>query len=159
MKQKELSVWLKLILVICGLFVLLFGFYIGPHTGREILLKSENLKELYIPFVTFVLITEVPFFIGLVLGWRICTDIALDQSFTARNADRLKIISILSMTEGVLYVGALLYLFIVGNYHTNILIILLLILFFSVVISIFTSLLSHLVRKASEIKLDNDLTI
>ncbi|WP_439021220.1 DUF2975 domain-containing protein [Bacillus thuringiensis] len=63
------------------------------------------------------------------------------------------------MMEGILYIGALLYIFIVGNYHTSILVIPLLILFFSVVISIFTSLLSHLVRKASDIKEDNDLTI
>lgn len=76
-----------------------------------------------------------------------------------KNANRLKRISILSMTEGVLYIGALLYIFTAGSYHTSILVILLLILFFSVVISIFTSLLSHLIRKASEIKDDNDLTI
>ena len=63
------------------------------------------------------------------------------------------------MMEGILYIGALLYIFIVGDYRASILVILLLILFFSVVISLFTSLLSHLVRKASDIKEDNDLTI
>ncbi|WP_255266681.1 DUF2975 domain-containing protein [Bacillus cereus] len=65
----------------------------------------------------------------------------------------------LSMIECVLYMGALLYLFVVGSYQTSLVMIMLLILFFAVVISIFTSLLSHLVRKASEIKEDSDLTI
>ncbi|GAB6439346.1 hypothetical protein bcgnr5372_62290 [Bacillus luti] len=99
------------------------------------------------------------YFIALFLGWKICSDIAVDEGFTSQNAKRLKTISISSMMEGILYIGALLYIFIVGNHHTSILVILFLILFFSVVISIFTSLLSHLVRKASGIKEDNDLTI
>lgn len=159
MKQKELSVWLKLIIIVCGFFGLLFCIYFGPETGRKILLNSENLKTLYNPFITFIWITGIPFFIALVLGWKICSDIGSDQAFTVKNADRLKIISVLSMIEGVLYVGALFYFFVVGSYHTNVLFILLLILFFSVVISVFTSMLSHLVRKASEIKQDNDLTI
>ncbi len=63
------------------------------------------------------------------------------------------------MLEGVLYVVALLFLFVSGSFHTNVLAILLLILFFAVVIAVFTSLLSYLVRKASDIKQDNDLTI
>ena len=159
MRQKELSIWLKLIIVICGLFGLLFCIYFGPETGRNILLNSENLKTLYNPFITFIWITGIPFFIALVLGWQICSKIGFDQAFTVKNADRLKMISVSSMIEGVLYVGALIYLFVVGRYHTNVLIVLLLILFFSVVISVFTFMLSYLVRKASEIKQDNDLTI
>lgn len=159
MKQKELSIWLKLIIIFCGCFGLLFCMYIGPKTGRVLLLDSENLEALYNPFVVFVWITGIPFFIALFLGWQICSDIRLDQAFTIRNAGRLKKISMLSMIECVLYVGALLYLFVIGSYQANLVMIMLLILFFAVVISIFTSLLSHLVRRASEIKEDSDLTI
>jgi hypothetical protein len=159
MRQKELSVWLKLIIVICGFFGLLLCIYFSPEIGKNILLNSEDLKILYNPFITFIWITGIPFFIALVLGWQICSDIGSDQAFSVKNANKLKIISILSMIEGVLYVGALLYIFVVGSYHTYVLIFLLLVLFFSVVISVFTSMLSHLVRKASEIKQDNDLTI
>lgn len=158
-KQNELSLWLKLIIILCGCFGLLFCIYIGPETGRAVLLSSESLKGLYKPFVLFIWITGIPFFSALFLGWKICSEIASDKSFTVKNANRLKRISILSMTEGILYIGALLYIFVAGRYHTSVLVILLLILFFSVVISIFTSLLSHLIRKASEIKDDNDLTI
>lgn len=159
MRQRELSIWLKLIIIFCSCIGVLFCMYIGPKMGKAVLLESEQLKELYNPFVSFIWITGVPYFIALFLGWKICLDIAVDEAFTSQNAKRLKAISILSMMEGILYIGALLYIFIVGDYHTSILVILLLILFFSVVISIFTSLLSHLVRKASDIKEDNDLTI
>jgi len=159
MRQKELSVWLKLIIVFCGIFGLLLCFYIGPVIGKRILMDSATFKILYKPAILFIWITWIPFFIALVLGWKICSDIGSDHAFSVKNAVRLKIISILSIIEGILYISALFYLFVVGSYHTNVLIVMLLILFFSVVISVFTSMLSHLVRKASEIKQDNDLTI
>ncbi|QPQ30563.1 DUF2975 domain-containing protein [Lysinibacillus sp. JNUCC 51] len=159
MKQKELSRWLKLIIICCALFGLLFCVYVGPQTGKEVLLDSEELLALYKPFIAFMWITGIPFFIALTLGWKICTDIGSNQDFTVANADRLKIISVLAMIEGVIYVAALLYIFAIGSYHTDVLVIMLLILFFAIVISVFTSMLSYLVRKASEIKQDNDLTI
>lgn len=158
MKQKELSAWLKQIIIFCGLFGLTFCIFIAPELGKT-LLQSEHLKSLYVPYLVFIWITGIPFFIALAIGWLICSDIHSDQSFTLKNADRLKRISILSMVEGILYVEALLFIFITGRYHPYILFGMLLILFFAVIISTFTSMLSHLVRKASEIKQDHDLTI
>lgn len=134
-------------------------------------MNSENLRGLYEPFIIFIWVTKIPFFIvfiwtagipffiALILGWQICSDIGYDQAFTIKNADRLRKISILSMIESVLYVFALLYLLISGGYNASILMVLLPILFFSFVITIFTSMLSYLVRNASELKQDNDLTI
>ena len=34
-KQKELSLWLKLIIILCGCFGLLFCIYIGPENGKS----------------------------------------------------------------------------------------------------------------------------
>ncbi|MCU0097552.1 DUF2975 domain-containing protein [Bacillus sp. OR9] len=110
-------------------------------------------------FIVFIWITGIPFFITLVLGWQICSDIGYDQAFTLENADRLRRISSLLMLESGLYIFALLYLLISGDYNTNILMLLLPTLFFAIVISIFTSMLSYLVRNACEIKQDNELTI
>ena len=70
MKQNELSLWLKLIIILCGCFGLLFCIYIGPETGRAVLLVSENLKGLYKPFVLFIWITGIPFFSALFLHWK-----------------------------------------------------------------------------------------
>ncbi|EPD54323.1 hypothetical protein HMPREF1210_00309 [Paenisporosarcina sp. HGH0030] len=159
MKQNELAKWLKIIIVFCWLFGLMFCVYIGPETGKNILLDSDPLKELYKPLIACIWITGIPYFFALCIGWSICSDINVGNDFTLKNANRLKRISVLAMIEGVLYVFALLYVFISGNYNTNLLMILLLILFFAVVISVFTSLLSYLMHKASDIKQDNELTI
>jgi len=159
MKQKELAKWLKIIIVFCWLFGLLFCIYVGPETGKNILLDSGSLKEVYKPFIAFIWITGIPYFFALCIGWSICSDINVGNDFTLKNANRLKRVTVLAMTEGVLYVIALLYIFISGNYNTNLLMILLLILFFAVVIAVFTSLLSYLMGKASELKQDNELTI
>lgn len=134
--------------------------YLCRTTNRkEVFLDSEELLSLYKPFIAFIWITGILFFTALSLGWKICKDIGSNQDFTVANADRLKIISVLAMIEGVLYIAALLYIFSVGSYHTNVLVIMLLILFFTIIISVFTSMLSYLVRKESEIKHDIDLTI
>lgn len=134
-------------------------------------MHSKSLKGLYEPFIIFIWVTKIPFFIvfiwitgipffiTLVLGWQICSDIGYDQAFTIENADRLRRISSLLRLESVLYIFALLYLLISGDYNTNILMLLLPTLFFAIVISILTSMLSYLVRNASEIKQGNDLTI
>lgn len=159
MKQKELSNWLKLIIVFCGILGLLLCVYFGPEIGREVLLNSEKMKVLYKPFIVFIWITGIPFYIALILGWQICLDISSNQAFTIKNADRLKKISVLAMIEGLIYIVALVYLLVDQILSTNILTIILLILFFAVIISVFTSMLSHLVREASKIKTDNDLTI
>ena len=159
MKQKELSNWLKVIIVICGILGLLFCVYFGPEIGREVLLNSEKMKVLYKPFIVFIWITGIPFYIALILGWQICLDISTNQAFNIKNADRLKQVSVLAMIEGLFYVVALVYLLVDQSFSTNMLIIILLILFFAVVISVFTSMLSQLVREASKIKTDNDLTI
>lgn len=63
MKQRELSRWLKLIIVFCGFFGLLFCIYVGPETGRELLLDAENLKGMYKPFTIFIWVTGIPFFL------------------------------------------------------------------------------------------------
>lgn len=159
MKQKELAKWLKIIIFFCWIFGLLFCVYAAPETGKNILLDSYPLNELYKPFIAFIWITGLPYFYALCIGWSICSDINIGNDFTVKNAKRLKRISVLAMTEGVLYLIALLYVFISGHYNTNLLMVLLLILFFAVVISVFTSLLSYLMGKASKIKQDNELTI
>jgi len=133
MKQRELSRWLKLIIV-CALFGLLFCIYAGPQTCKKVLLDTEELQALYKPFIW---ISRIPFFIELALGWKICTDIGSNQDFTVANADRLKIISVLAVIEGVLYVAAVLYIFSVCSYHTNVLDFI-----FIIDISVFTLMLS-----------------
>ncbi|MFU0788561.1 DUF2975 domain-containing protein [Virgibacillus proomii] len=159
MKQKELSNWLKVIIVICGILGLLFCVYFGPEIGKEVLLNSEKMKVLYNPFIVFIWITGIPFYIALTLGWKICLDISTNQAFNIKNANRLKQVSILAMIECFFYFVALIYLFIVKSISINMLIIILLILFFAFVISVLTSILSQLVREANKIKTDNDLTI
>lgn len=160
MKQRELAVWLKLIIVCCGIFGGLFCIYIAPETAKAILLDADqSLAHLYTPFLIFIWVTGIPFFISLRLGWQICSDIYAGDAFTLPNANRLKWISFHAMMEGVLYIGALVYFFTAGGYAVNAVIAMLLILFFAITIAVFTSMLSHLVRNASELKQENELTI
>jgi len=81
LKQKELANWLKIIIVFCWLFGLLFCVYVGPETGKNILLDSDSLKESYKPLIAFIWITGIPYFFALCIGWSIYSDINVDYDF------------------------------------------------------------------------------
>ena len=83
MRRRELSIWLKLIIIFCGCIGVRFCMYIGPKMGKAVLLASEQLKDLYNPFVSFIWIKGFPYFVALFLGWKICSDIAVDEVFTS----------------------------------------------------------------------------
>lgn len=49
MKQRELSRWVKLIIVFCALLGLLFFIYVGPQIEKDVLLdlvrKASEIKQ------------------------------------------------------------------------------------------------------------------
>ena len=92
-------------------------------------------------------------------SWNICERISSDQSFCEGNAKALKHISILALVECILYLMAAFVLVLCNLLHPGILLIILFIQFAGIAIAVVAATLSHLVKKASDIKAENDLTI
>ena len=88
MKQKELSRWLKAILVLAVVAGLVTLLVLVPSFGRSTVLTYPEYAFLYWPCLLFIWLSGVPLFAAIGYAWRVCSELARDNSFTAENARR-----------------------------------------------------------------------
>ncbi len=159
MDQKKLANWIKVILVgigLCGLFIYL---YVVPELGRTMVAKYPEYSHGFWPWLCFIWCTGINCYVALGFAWKIATDIGIDKSFSQKNAERLRAISILAATDaGVFFFGNVVLL-LLNLSHPGIVILSMLIVFAGVCISVAAAALSHLVQKAAALQEDSDLTI
>lgn len=159
MKQKELSIWLKFLVVLSGAMGFVLMFWLAPTYGRMLAMTNPRLAHTFWPSLAFVWGAGIPIYLMLYEGWKIFTNIGEDQSFSQDNVDRLKKISILAIIEIILYLAATIVLLVYGITNIAVYIVIFMILFVSIFIAMSGATLSHLVNKALELKKENDLTI
>lgn len=159
MSQKSLSKWLKGIIAgmaVCGAIIYL---YLIPVWGRDLVEANPEFSNCYIPWLAVLLISAIPCYWGLYFGWKIAAEIGKDNSFSVENALYLKNISILAALDSVYFFGANLVLMIINMNHPGIFLISLLVVFAGIAVTVAAAALSHLVKKAADIKAENELTI
>ena len=157
MDQKGLSLMLRLLvaLVAAAGAVLSAVLIRYGHT----LCVARGQIELFVPCLVFFLLTLAVAYVALVLAWRIFASIGRDQSFTLDNARRLKNISWLACIDAVAYLLALPVLVNVTAVKPLTVLVLLLLAFAGVCVAVASACLSHLVKKAADLKSEQDLTI
>jgi len=164
MTQKSLAKWIQGILLGFGAFGLFFCagviyFGIIPIIGKDIVYSHPEFSYMFTPWMVFLLLTAVPCYIFLFLGWKISKNIMNDNSFSRENASYLKKMAYLALGDTVFFfLGNILY-FLLGMNHPGMLLGSLVIDFLGVSVSVGCAALSHLVQKAYELKAENDLTI
>ena len=62
MKQKELSKWIKGIIIIAAVIGLLFCFWIVPSLGNDAVSINPELHYMFYPCLIFIWITAIPFY-------------------------------------------------------------------------------------------------
>ncbi|MCL1914146.1 MAG: DUF2975 domain-containing protein [Eubacteriaceae bacterium] len=160
MGHKELSRWLKALLVLTAVIGLFLAFVLMPNVARTLLEEDRmHYAHLELPFEIFVWASVVPFLAMLFLAWQVFDQIGKDNSFCEENANKLKTISILGVVEVVYYFGGLVALMFIDIFYAPIIITIAIVIFFAFAISVIAAALSHLVLKAWIIKSENDLTV
>ena len=159
MKQKELSVWLRAIVVLIGAAVLFLALVFVPDLGQEAARQNHSYAYLYWPYLIFIWCTTLPVFAALVIAWRIFGEIGRDNSFCLKNARRLRAISILALADTLLYILWAVALGFIHLLHPSVLIGSVCIVFMGLAMTVGTAALSHLTKKAADLKAENDLTI
>ena len=159
MKQLEMAKWLKGLTLFTGAIGLVTLSMIVPVVIGEVFIgENESTVWVYL-FNGFVWLTAVPVYIALYKIWKICGNIAINNSFCNANATYLKDISCLAIFDTALYLVTM----IIGILFMQVNIIAILLLICGVGAGIFVAVatvaLAHLTTKASAIKQENDLTI
>ena len=160
MNQKNLSTWLKAVIIGTGIFgLIVFGFFI-PAYGANFASLNPEVAYCYWPWLIFLWLCSVPCFASLFFGWKIASNIGNDNSFSFDNAKQLKIISILAAGDSAFFFIGNWSLALMDMSHPSMIIIITpLVVFVGIAITVVCAALSHLVYKSAVLQSENDLTI
>ena len=159
MKQKNLSLWLKIIIIGVGICGLITDVLIIPELGLSAAGDDPALMRLYLPWLIFVLVVSIPCYAALFFAWKIAVNIGRDRSFSTDNAKYMKFISVLAAADTALFFAVDIIYFLLGLSHPGVLIFSLLVVFVGVAAAVASAVLSHLIAKAAELQDQSDLTI
>ena len=155
MKQKNLALWLKLIIIgmaVCGLGV--YGYFL-PVMGKSLSEAYPEFADRYIPWLVFLWITAIPCYAALFFFWKTAVQIGRDNAFSEINARNLKIISQLAQADVCLFFIGNAAMLVFNMSHPGVLLASLLIDFAGRAIAVAANALSCLVQNAAHIKAEN----
>lgn len=159
MKQKELSGWLKAIVILGAVCVLFLGSVIAPSYGLGFSAGNPGLAHMFWPCLIFIWISMVPVCVVLVLVWQIAGEIGRDNSFCYKNAARLRTVGIMALTDTVLYMSGCAYLALTNMLHISVFLLIVGVVSIGAAMTVAAATMSHLIRNAADLKSENDLTI
>ncbi len=159
MKQKALSNWLKIAIVMLGAFGLVIYGIVLPSYGQSLADSMPEFAYCFWPWMTLFLLTALPCYAALVIGWLIAESIGQNRSFSEINARRMKWISNLAFGDVILFFSGNVMLLFLGMNHPGVFLISLLPDMLGVAIAVCAAALSHLIFKSAQMQTDADLTI
>lgn len=159
MKQKELSRWLRIVVIIGWCACALLAYPVVPKLAQDAAIDIPELAYLAWPCLAFFWLGIIVVAIALWYGWRIFGEIGRDNSFCRENARRLTVISRLALIDTVLCILAIVVLLVLGALHPGILLLMLLVAVVGAGVTAAAAALSHLTLKAVLLQEENDLTV
>ncbi len=159
MKQKELSRWLRVVVAVGWVVCALLAFVIGPLLAAEAVLVEPRFAWLRWPCLAALWLGTGIVAAALGFAWKIFAEIGRDNSFCMENARRLRVISILALSDTLLCVVVMLALLFVRALVPGMLLLMLLLAAVGAGIAVAAAALSHLTVKAAQLQDENDLTI
>ena len=159
MKQKELSRWLRVFVVLGWVGCALLSAVIMPMLARDEAAALPEFAYLRWPCLALFWLGMIPVVIALWHGWRIFGEIGRDNSFCEENARRLRAISLLALGDTVLCALSTVFLLVCNALHPGILLMLILIALVGLGVFVASAALSYLTWKAAILKEENDLTV
>lgn len=159
MKQKELSRWLRAIVIVCWMLCAVMGGLFMPYAFRTLALEHPEAAWLTFPRLTIFWLALIPVIAALWQSWQIFGEIGRDNSFCPENARRLKIISYLAAGDTVLVVIYAVLLTFAHSLFLPVILLHLVVIFVGIAVAVAAAALSHLTHKAAVLQNENELTI
>lgn len=115
----------------------------------------------YDPILAGLYVPAIPFFVALVMAWKLLGYIDQNKAFSDLSVKALKNIKYCGLVISALYVVGMPYIFHVADMDDapGVVAIGLVIIFASFVIAVFAAVLEKLLQNVIEIKSENDLTV
>ena len=155
------TIFLQIVIVLLGIGVLAALLWEPQLEGRNV---NATQFETYFqdPFLAYIYLAFVPFFIGLYQAFRLLGYARRDEVFSDRSVRAFRIIKYCAITTALFIVGAEAYIFIfvrgtddvAGGVMMGVFII-----FVSAVIATAAAVFERILQHAVDIKSENDLTV
>lgn len=157
--ERRTTLFLKLAIFLIGMIVFVLCIFWLPWVANDTTERFSEYAYLKLPVLIGLYVTVVPFTIALYQAFKLLNYMDNNQVFTGMSVKLLKDIKYCAITISFLYVIGSIFLIINDALHPGIAIIGITIIFTSVVIAVFSSLLQRLLLKALHIKVENELTV
>ncbi|WP_440895341.1 DUF2975 domain-containing protein [Amphibacillus sp. Q70] len=151
--------FLKITTLIIALIMLGCLAFFVPHLVDRATEVNPAYAYLKIPVLIGLSLTAIPFYFALLQALKLIQLIEINQAFSKQSIKALDNIKKAAIVILGLYIIGLILLLIINALHLGIAIMGLVIIFVTVVIIFFTSVLLELLTHALKIKIENDLTV
>lgn len=155
------TIFLQVVIVLLGSGVLAALLWEPQVEGRNV---NATQFEIYFkdPFLAYIYIAFVPFFVGLYQAFRMLGYARRDEIFSERSVRALRTIKYCAITTAIFILGAEGYLFIFIRGEDDIaggVMMGVFIIFVSAVIATAAAVFERILQNAVDIKSENDLTV
>lgn len=158
MKRMTISLFQIGVLFITLCIVLLAAFWL-PQTAAEFAKDAPEYAYLQYPLLGAIYVTLIPFLLAIVEGLRLSRRVALNDAFSDASVLHLKRIKLSAFLISILYLVGGFILNTLVDMAPGIALLGILIMLASLMIGLISGILEELLRKALEIKEENDLTV
>lgn len=150
---------LRISVSLVALIILLLCIFWLPYMARITAEQNPEMAYLRYPVLYGLLITTIPFYLGIFHTFKLLNLISKNTAFTEDACKSLGKINQYTVIEMILYFIGMIFLGLNNALHPGIFILGLLIMFACFIISVFASVLNALLTKVVEIKNEHDYTI
>ncbi|MGN4127381.1 DUF2975 domain-containing protein [Lysinibacillus sphaericus] len=155
------TLFLKLAVILMGIPVLVLCIFLVPEIANFAAQLYPDMA--YIKYLVFINLyaTAIPFYFALYQAFKLLSYIDKNIAFSDLSVRALKNIKYCAITISILYVLGmpLFYLMAEMDDAPGIILIGMVLIFASIVITVFAAVLQKLLQNAIEIKSENDLTV
>lgn len=159
--KKGSTLFLKAALILMGIPVLALCIFLVPEiAGFAAFLYPEMASISYFVYLDLYA-TAVPFYFALYQAFKLLSYIDKNHAFSELSVRALKKIKYCALSISLLYVAGMPLFYLLGERDDapGIIVIGMIMVFASLVITVFAAVLQKLLQKAVEIKSENDLVV
>lgn len=159
--KRAATIFLRTAIIFMGLSVLAICTLLLPSLWGDVAAEFPGYSyAVYLVFLA-MFIAAIPFFVGLYGAWRLLFYIDKGMSFTDKSAKSVKTIAFAAGIISLIYIVSMPFFYIWADNDDapGLVVIGMVLVGAPMVIAVFASLLHHLIREATDLKSENELTV